>query len=85
MATPVEHLIYSPLEITWLSRVKYLIVVCLRTRQKPFNHIKTASRYTTPNSPPLLNSNAPSEWGVTHDLGNASIAPEWASPGHWQQ
>jgi hypothetical protein len=41
--------------------------------------------YTTPNSPPLLNSNAPSGWGVTHDLGNARVAPEWASPSHWRR
>ena len=32
-------------------------------------------------SPPLMNLNVPSGWGVTHDVGNARVAPERASSG----
>ena len=32
-------------------------------------------------SPPLMNLNVPSGWGVTHDVGNARLPSERASPG----
>ena len=36
-------------------------------------------------SPPSSNHTKPSTAVVSHDVGNARDAPEWASPSHWRQ